>query len=58
MAVLIGAAFLLVLLIPFTLVWALNTLLGTTTAYSLQSWLASIFVILLAKVSIKYIKSE
>ena len=58
MAVLLGAAFLLILLIPFTLVWALNTLLGTTTAYSLQSWLASIFVIILAKCSIKYIKNE
>ena len=58
MAVLVGGAFLLVLLIPFTLVWALNTLLGTTTAYSLQSWLASVFVILLAKFSVKYLKSE
>jgi hypothetical protein len=43
-----------VLCVPFTLVWALNVLVGTHTPYSLESWLAAVFVIILVKISINY----
>ncbi len=51
----IGAFFLLLLivvtavliLVPFVFIWAINTLFGINTPYSLTTWLAAFIVILL-----------
>lgn len=51
MAAIFLAAFFIVLFLPFTLVWAVNTLTGAHTPYALKSWLAAALVIGIIRLS-------
>jgi hypothetical protein len=43
---------------PLLLIWLINAIFNTGTPYSFESWLASIIILLIIKISIGYFKSN